>query len=89
MLALCLHLLRYSTARRLALIVAVGLAVVPHSLNHLPDLLLANPTMGIVMLMATCLLFGLPMAVLQVRRNLETAIAFHWWIDFVRFLFGF
>lgn len=88
-LALCLHLLRYSTARRLALIVAVGLAVVPHSLNHLPDLLLANPTMGIVMLMATCLLFGLPMAVLQVRRNLETAIAFHWWIDFVRFLFGF
>ena len=43
----------------------------------------------IVMLVATCLLFGLPMAVLQVRRNLETAIAFHWWIDCVRFLFGF
>jgi hypothetical protein len=41
------------------------------------------------MLVATCLLFGLPMAVLQVRRNLETAIAFHWWIDCVRFLFGF
>ena len=32
---------------------------------------------------------GLPMAVLQVKRNLETAIAFHWFIDFARFLFGY
>jgi membrane protease YdiL (CAAX protease family) len=62
---------------------------VPHSLNHLPDLFLQNPWMGLFMLIATSLLFGLPMALLQLKRNLETAIAFHWFIDFMRFLFGF
>jgi hypothetical protein len=45
--------------------------------------------MGSVMLVATSLLFGLPMALLQIKKNLETAIAFHWLIDFMRFLFGF
>jgi hypothetical protein len=69
--------------------VALVLAVVPHSLNHLPDLFLQNPVMAIILLVATSLLFGLPMAILQIRRNLESAIAFHWFIDFARFLFGF
>ena len=88
-LALCLYLLRASPSRRWATAAAITLAVVPHSLNHLPDLFLQNPAMGLAMLAATSLLFGLPMALLQLRRNLETAIGFHWLIDFVRFLFGF
>lgn len=88
-LALCLNLLKSSPARQLVMAVSLFLAVVPHSLNHLPDLFLDNPVMGLVMLAATSLLFGLPMAVLQVKHNLETAIAFHWFIDFARFLFGF
>lgn len=88
-LALCLALLQSVTARRTALVVAVLLAVVPHSLNHLPDLLLENPVGGLILLIATSLLFGLPMALLQLRRDLESAIAFHWFIDFVRFLFGY
>ena len=70
-------------------LVALVLAVVPHSLNHLPDLFLENPMMGLAMLVATSLLFGLPMAVLQIKKNLEAAVAFHWLIDFARFLFGF
>ncbi|MGD8902747.1 MAG: hypothetical protein PVH95_06710 [Anaerolineae bacterium] len=88
-LALCLNLLEGSHSPRLALTAAVILAVVPHSLNHLPDLFLENASMGLTMLVATSLLFGLPMALLQIKRNLETAIAFHWVIDFMRFLFGF
>lgn len=88
-LALVLNLLKFSTSPRWAMAIAVFLSVVPHSLNHLPDLLLENPIMGLAMLAATSLLFGLPMAILQVRRNLETAISFHWFIDFARFLFGF
>ena len=88
-LALCFYLLRNSHHPRLVTFTALVLAVVPHSLNHLPDLFLQNPVMGLAMLAATSLLFGLPMAVLQVRKNLETAIAFHWLIDFARFLFGF
>jgi hypothetical protein len=88
-LAVCLSLLKGITSPSLRIFAAIFLAVVPHSLNHLPDLFLQNPLMGLLMLTATSLLFGLPMAWLQVRRNLETAIAFHWFIDFIRFLFGF
>lgn len=88
-LALSLGALKPSASPRLALGISLGLAVVPHSLNHLPDLFLQNPLMGFIMLAATSLLFGLPMALLQVRRDLESAIAFHWFIDFARFWFGF
>jgi len=62
---------------------------VPHSLNHLPDVFLHDPVTGFVLLTATSLLFGLPMALLQIKRSLETSIAFHWFINFTRFLFGF
>jgi hypothetical protein len=88
-LAVCQTLLRGVASRRLAMGTAVFLAVVPHSLNHLPDLFRDNPVAAVTLLVATCLLFGLPMALLQLKRNLESAIAFHWFIDFARFLFGF
>ena len=88
-LAFCLHLLKGNTSPRWATVIAMFFAVVPHSLNHLPDLFLENPMMGLFMLTATSLVFGLPMAILQIRKNLEAAIAFHWFIDFARFFFGF
>ncbi len=88
-LALVLYLLRYSLPDRRVMAVAVFLAVVPHSLNHLPELFLQNPVTGLVMLAVTCLLFGLPMALLQIKKDLGSAIAFHWFIDFARFFFGF
>ena len=88
-LALVLYLLRYSLPDRRVMAVAIFLAVVPHSLNHLPELFLQNPVMGLVMLAVTCLLFGLPMALLQIKKDLGSAIAFHWFIDFARFFFGF
>ena len=54
-----------------------------------PGDILLGSALGIFMLAATSLLFGLPMPFLQIKKNLEAAIAFHWWIDFMRFLFGF
>ncbi len=88
-LALVLFLLRYSLPDRRVMALAVFLAVVPHSLNHLPELFQQNPVMGLVMLAVTSLLFGLPMALLQIKKDLGSAIAFHWFIDFARFFFGF
>jgi hypothetical protein len=88
-IALVLNALRSSTSPRRTMVIAIFLAVVPHSLNHLPDLFRQSPVMGLTLLVATSLLFGLPMAILQVRKNLEAAISFHWFIDFARFLFGF
>ena len=88
-LAICFTLLQGSTHPRLATVAAIAMAVVPHSLLHLPDLFLDNPWMAVMMLIATSLLFGLPMAVLQVKRSFETAVVFHWFIDFIRFWFGY
>lgn len=88
-LALVLYLLRYNLPDKRVMILAVFLSVVPHSLNHLPELFLQNPVMGLVMMLATSLLFGLPMAMLQIKKDLGSAIAFHWFIDFARFWFGF
>ena len=68
---------------------AIAMAVIPHSLLHLPDLFLDNPLMAAAMLVVTSLLFGLPMALLQVKRSFETAVIFHWLIDFIRFWFGY
>ncbi|WP_027624443.1 CPBP family intramembrane glutamic endopeptidase [Clostridium lundense] len=69
--------------------ISMFLGVVPHSLCHFSQLWIVNPISAIVMLMLTSLLFGLPMAYLQYKRDLETAISFHWCIDFIRFLGGF
>ena len=88
-LAVCLTVLQGSTRPRLAMVAAVVMAVVPHSLLHLPDLFLDSPVMAVAMLVATSLLFGLPMALLQVKRSFETAVVFHWFIDFIRFWFGY
>lgn len=63
--------------------------VVPHSLIHLPSLFIEAPTNALVMLLITSLIFGLPMAILMVKKNLATAVGFHWLIDFLRFFLGF
>ena len=88
-MGLTLSLLRGTAHKKLAVGVAVVLGVVPHSLNHLPDLFLINPASALFLLAATSVAFGLPMALIQLKRNLESAMGFHWFIDFARFLMGF
>lgn len=70
-------------------VISMFLGVVPHSLCHFSELWIISPVNAITMLMLTSLFFGLPMAYLQYKRDLETAISFHWCIDFIRFLGGF
>ena len=68
---------------------SLALLIVPHVLLHLPDVFMTNPGNAIVSTVFLSLLFGLPMALLQLRRDLLSAIALHYLIDFVRFfLFG-
>jgi hypothetical protein len=74
--------------RKIAIVSAVFMAIVFHSAAHVPDLLTTNPAMALVMVLVTSILFGLPMAVLAYRRDIETAIGFHWVIDAVRFALG-
>ncbi len=63
------------------------LAVVPHCLIHLPTTFITNPSMAVVTLIFTSVLFGFPMVYLVKNKNLQTSIGFHWAVDFIRFLF--
>ncbi|WP_154651636.1 CPBP family glutamic-type intramembrane protease [Sediminispirochaeta bajacaliforniensis] len=88
-LSFCLYLLRYSRHPRSVIAISLVLAVVPHSLNHLPDLFLKQPLSALFLFGGTSIVFGLPMALIQFKWGLMAAIAFHWFIDAFRFSFGY
>ncbi len=83
--ALCVFLLKDNLESRKIRYICITIMVLPHVLLHLPDTFLTNPVNGLISMVMLSLLFGLPMAVLQLRRGLESAIAMHWFIDFLRF----
>jgi hypothetical protein len=74
---------------RQAVLIAFILSVVVHSYAHLDNLLRDQPLLALGYGAVLAFVFGAPMAYLAVRRNLETAAAFHWVIDAVRFMAGF
>lgn len=84
--AICVYLLRDKLESKGLRVLCITMMVLPHVLLHLPDTFLVNPINGLVSMIMLSLLFGLPMAILQLRRGLEAAIALHWCIDFIRFL---
>jgi hypothetical protein len=87
-MALAMVVLMKFLPRKIAIASAIFMAIVFHSAVHVPDLLASNPLMALVMVAITGLLFGLPMALLAYKRDIETAIGFHWVIDAVRFSLG-
>ena len=84
--ALCVYLTRDTLQQGAVRGLCFGLLVVPHVMIHLPDLFLSNPIEALVSLGMLSLLFAVPMAVLQLKRDLLAAVSLHWFIDFVRFL---
>lgn len=82
-------ILRNKLSQKHLLFVVAFLSVIPHSILHFPDLWLNNLPGAIFMLISTSLLFGLPNAYIQCTRNLESAMGFHWFTDFLRFFAGF
>lgn len=89
LICLTLFLLREEKSDLIVFLSVLIFAVIPHSLNHLPDLLLENPSAAGVLFVASSLLFGLPMALFQLKKGLFSAITFHWSIDWIRFTFGY
>ncbi len=64
------------------------LMVIPHVLIHTPDLLLENGVFNfLIYLLILSLLFGLPFALLQKKRDLTSAMVAHGLVDFIRFCF--
>lgn len=81
-----ISLLEGHVARKTAARLSIAMAVLFHSLPHVHGILLSNPLMALVTVLVSSLLFGLPMALLAYRRDIETAISFHWTIDAIRFI---
>jgi hypothetical protein len=82
-------LLRNESSDRRTLCAVIFIGVVPHSLNHLPELFVTNPIGAVIMCILTSLLFGLLMCLLQLYKGLPSACGFHWFVDMTRFLAGY
>ncbi|HBY09321.1 MAG TPA: hypothetical protein DEH22_16650 [Chloroflexi bacterium] len=65
------------------------LALLVHNFAHFSDLLLDAPLIALGMGTAMAVIWGLPLTILALRRDIDSAIAFHWVQDLVRFLAGF
>lgn len=63
------------------------LTIVPHSLIHLPLIFIQNPIGALLQCAITSVVFSIPMVWLVRNENLQTAIAFHWFVDFIKILF--
>ncbi len=65
------------------------LAMLAHNFMHFDDLFLQAPLMALGLGAIMAILWGLPPTILALRRDIESAIAFHWVQDASRFLAGF
>jgi VanZ family protein len=65
------------------------LAMLAHNFMHFDDLFLQAPLMALGLGTGMAILWGLPPTILALRRDIESAIAFHWIQDVARFLAGF
>lgn len=64
------------------------LALLIHSYAHYGNLLLTNPAMYLIFGAVLALVWGVPMTLLALQRDLESATGFHWVQDAVRFMGG-
>lgn len=89
LLAYAYHLLQDKAETRIKNALIYILLIIPHELLHYPDLFLESPVSAVVMCILNGVLFGLPMAFLMKKKNIQMAIGMHWFIDFFRFAAGF
>ena len=72
-----------------AVLIAGLLSLLVHNYAHFDALLRDNLGFALAYGAVVGLVWGLPMTLLAVRRDLESAAAFHWVQDFLRFAGGF
>jgi hypothetical protein len=89
LLTACFSLLSHYLAKRSAVLVSVFLSAFIHGYIHVAPILLSNPILAMVQGFVISVIFILPMAYLYLKRDLETAISFHFFVDFVRFIYAY
>jgi len=88
MYAFSLYLLKGELDSRKKVIWCYILMVLPHVLIHTPDIFLEYGVISfIINLIILSLLFGIPFALLQKKRDLSSAMIAHGLVDFIRFYF--
>ncbi|MCD1295090.1 hypothetical protein CUJ83_08775 [Methanocella sp. CWC-04] len=80
-------LLKY-LPKNVAVLSSIFMAAAFHAAIHVPELFAQNIVAAMVMTIVMSVLFGLPMAILAYKKDIETAIGFHWVIDALRFSLG-
>jgi len=65
------------------------LVLVIHNFAHLGDLFIENPLLALGMGTVMSIIWGLPETLLALRRDIDSAISFHYVQDFARFITGF
>ncbi|HRW10691.1 MAG TPA: hypothetical protein P5121_36570 [Caldilineaceae bacterium] len=81
-------ILRPFWPERQAIGLAASLALLIHTYGHYSELFVTQPFVALVMGAVMGLIWGLPITVLALRRDIESAIGFHWMQDFARFVVG-
>lgn len=82
-------LFRRDWSNRHALVLSGLLALLTHTYSHYSELFLTQPLTALGMGAVMGLIWGVPPTLLAVRRDLESAISFHWIQDAIRFWLGF
>lgn len=87
--ALALHILNGEIKNKKEEFVLWFMMIVPHVLPHMPGYYMDGIISGIINTVIVCLLFGLPFAFLQRKRDIFSAMIAHGMIDLIRFtIFG-
>ncbi|MBX2997020.1 MAG: CPBP family intramembrane metalloprotease [Caldilineaceae bacterium] len=80
--------LRGTWPHRQAIWLAGLLSLLVHTFGHFSDEFIHAPMTALIMGTVLALLWGVPLTVLALRRDLESATGFHWMQDFARFWAG-
>jgi len=86
--ALCIYLLKGNTNTKTEKFWCYFMMVVPHAIIHTPEMFINyGAVSGIIGTIMLSLLFGLPFALLQKKRDLTSAMIAHGIVDVIRFCF--
>lgn len=86
--AFCLYLLKGEVRSKSENFWCYFMMIIPHVMIHTPDVFLATDLIsGVVNILILSLLFGLPFALLQRKRDLASAMIAHGTVDVIRFAF--
>ena len=72
---------------KIAVLLTYMLIIVPHGLIHLPLIFTQNSIGALLKFTIISMFFNIPIVWVVRNKNLQTAIAFHWFVDVIRILF--